>query len=154
MKTTNNILLVRVPAQESTAGRALRDFILESLPLGVLVLPDDVSCEVMELPPLGDDNVEVEAICQETENREAEPSLADVTGRNEEEKLAILERLRSYRKIHGLGCWNEVAKEAGANITPELIRGIVLGEESPPIADWRRIDRAIQRLDAAVATGC
>ena len=53
MDAVKNILLVRVPAQESTAGRALRDYILESLPLGVLVLADDVSCEVMELPDLG-----------------------------------------------------------------------------------------------------
>lgn len=59
MKTTNNILLVRAPAEVAMDGRELRDYILDSLPLGVLVLPDDVSCEVMELPPLGDGNVEV-----------------------------------------------------------------------------------------------
>ena len=95
-----------------------------------------------------------EIVLQKTGEDEAEPSMTNVTGRNKEEKLDILKRLRLYRKIHGLGCWNEVAKEAGRNITPELIRGMVIGEESPPIADWRRIDQAIQCLDQTVVTAC
>ena len=53
MQTTNNILLVRVPTLEAVNGRELRDYILESLAKGVLVLTEDASCEVMELPPLG-----------------------------------------------------------------------------------------------------
>lgn len=158
MDAAKNILLVRVPGTLIANDREFRDYILESLPLGVLVLPDDVSCEVIELPSLiGGVEVavpEAEVVFQETEKDEVESPVADVTGRNKEEKQAILKRLQLYRQTHGLGCWKEVAKEAGANITQELIRGIVLGEESSPIADWRRIDRAIQRLDPAVATGC
>lgn len=50
MKTLNNILLVRVPTLETVNGRELRDYILESLAQGVLVLTEDASCEVMELP--------------------------------------------------------------------------------------------------------
>lgn len=50
---SNRILLVRVPSQEAVNGRALRDYILESLACGVLVLTEDASCEVMELPQLG-----------------------------------------------------------------------------------------------------
>ena len=53
MQTANNILLVRVPAQEAVDGRELRDYILESLAQGVLVLTEDASCEVMALPSLG-----------------------------------------------------------------------------------------------------
>lgn len=157
MDAAKNILLVRAPGTLIVNDREFRDYILESLPLGVLALPDDVSCEVMELPSLGGVEVtvpEAEVVFQETEKDEVESPVAGVTGRNKEEKQAILKRLRLYRRTHGLGCWKEVAKEAGANITPELIRGIVLCEESPPIADWRRIDRAIRRLDPAVATTC
>ena len=43
MQTANNILLVRVPAQEAVDGRELRDYILESLARGVLVLTEDAS---------------------------------------------------------------------------------------------------------------
>lgn len=46
-----NILLVRVSRQESVNGWELRDYILGSLARGVLVLKEDTSCEVMELPP-------------------------------------------------------------------------------------------------------
>lgn len=44
MNTANNVLLVRVPAQETVDGRELRDYILESLAQGVLVLTEDASC--------------------------------------------------------------------------------------------------------------
>lgn len=50
---TSNILLIRVPAEASVDGRDLRDYVLESLERGVLVLTDDASCEIMELPQLG-----------------------------------------------------------------------------------------------------
>lgn len=170
MKNTNTILLVRVPADDSVDGRKLRDYILESLPMGVLVLTDDATCEVMELPALGGVEVEPSGPLEssmeglgiremsssfETEEDEAEPPPVVVaTGRNKEEKLAILERLREYRRTHGLGCWNEVAEKAGGDVTPDLIRAIHLGEESTPIADWRRIDRAVQLLTAKADTPC
>lgn len=66
--------------------------------------------------------------------------------KNKKEKQAILERMRIYRQTHGLGCWERVAKKAGRTITSELIRDIFLGLQSPPIDDWRRIDRAITQL--------
>ena len=162
MQTANNILLVRVPAQEAVDGRELRDYILESLAQGVLVLTEDASCEVMELPPLGGVEVSWEQMEPEapagplgmidmssytSEDADESPPVEIAAGRNKEEKLAILERLREYRRAHGLGCWNGVAKKAGGNITPELIRDMLLGKESPSIADWRKIDRAVQSLD-------
>ena len=165
MQTANNILLVRVPTLEAVNGRELRDYILESLAQGVLVLTEDASCEVMALPPLG--GVEVSREQPEPERRtgavglidmtsytgedmeEAEPPPVEITaGRNREEKQAILERLREYRRTHGLGCWNGVAKKAGGNITPELIRDMLLGLESLPIADWRKIAKTLDALEA------
>lgn len=162
MKMANNILLVRVPEVEVNRIRELRDFILQSLDKNVLVLPEDASYEVMELPELGGVEVSQElaesetptgapglidmSLCAGTEHDEAEPPPVEIAaGRNKEEKLAIWERLREYRRAHGLGCWNGVAQEAGGNITPELIRDMLLGKKSPPIADWRRIDRAMQK---------
>ena len=165
MQTANNILLVRVPAQEAVDGRELRDYILESLAQGVLVLTEDASCEVMALPPLGGVEVSREQPEQERptgavglidmtsytgeDMEEAEPPPVEITaGRNREEKQAILERLREYRRTHGLGCWTEVARKAGGTITPELIRDMLLGLESPPIADWRKIAKTLDALEA------
>ena len=162
MQEANNILLVRVPAQETVDGRELRDYILESLASGVLVLTEDASCEVMELPPLGGVEISREQTEPEapagtlgmidmssytSEDADEPPPVEIAAGRNREEKQAILERLREYRRTHGLGCWNGVAKKAGGNITPELIRDMLLGKESPPIANWRMIDRAIHQQD-------
>lgn len=125
----------------------------------------------MELPPLGGVEVSQEqtepkapigavglidmSSCTGEDIEETEPPPVEVAaGRNREEKQAILERLREYRKSHGLGCWNGVAKKAGGNITPELIRDMILGKESPPIADWRKIDRAVQFLGTKSVNPC
>ena len=158
-------MLVRGPTLEAVNGRELRDYILESLAQGVLMLTEDASCEVMALPPLG--GVEVSREQPEPERptgavglidmtsytgedmEEAEPPPVEITaGRNREEKQAILERLREYRRTHGLGCWTEVARKAGGTITPELIRDMLLGLESPPIADWRKIAKTLDALEA------
>lgn len=98
-KTVNRILLVRVPAEKAVDGRELRDYILESLERGVLVLTEDASCEVMELPALGGVTVAAEP--------QAPPVPADSPeGPSEgDEKRAILRRLTEYRKVHGLGRW-------------------------------------------------
>jgi len=46
----SNLLLVRVPYSEEISGHAkLRDYILESLPLGVLVLDENITCEVRRI---------------------------------------------------------------------------------------------------------
>ena len=153
MQTANNILLVRVPTLEAVNGRELRDYILESLAQGVLVLTEDASCEVMALPPLGGATGAVGLIDMTSytgeDMEEAEPPPVEITaGRNREEKQAILERLREYRRTHGLGCWTEVARKAGGTITPELIRDMLLGLESPPIADWRKIAKTLDALEA------
>ena len=77
MQTANNILLVRVPTLEAVNGRELRDYILESLAQGVLVLTEDASCEVMALPPLG--GVEVSREQPEPERPTGAVGLIDMT---------------------------------------------------------------------------
>ena len=144
-------------------GRELRDYILESLASGVLVLTEDASCEVMELPPLGGVEISreqtepeapagtlgmIDMLSYTSEDADEPPPVEITAGRNREEKQAILERLREYRRTHGLGCWTEVARKAGGTITPELIRDMLLGLESPPIADWRKIAKTLDALEA------
>jgi len=142
----NRILLVRVPAQEAVDGRELRDYILESLERGVLVLTEDASCEVMELPPLG--GVEVAAEPQ------APPSLVDAAESPSEgdEKRAILQRLTEYRKVHGLGSLEAVSIKTAHNksqrISADALRSILVDGASPgPMEEWRKISRALDRLE-------
>ena len=69
-----------------------------------------------------------------------------ITGRGSTEKAEILDRLRYYRKEHGLGCLIAVAQKAGKDITDDTLRGLLSGEVTLGIADWRRIGRALDKL--------
>lgn len=145
-ETSNRVLLVRVPAQEAVDGRTLRDYILESLERGVLVLTEDASCEVMELPLLG--GVQVAAV------ELAPPSPADATVEPSEgdEKREILQRLTEYRKAHGLGSLEAVSVKTAHNknqrISADRLRSILTDGASPgPMEAWRKISRALDRLE-------
>lgn len=65
------------------------------------------------------------------------------------EKRAILERLRAYRSEHGPGCLDAVAKAARSpkTIDAMVLRDVLLGRAVLDIKDWRRIARALDRLD-------
>lgn len=149
MQAANNILLVRVASLEGVDYREMRDDILESVRLGVLILGMDDTCEVMELPPLGD--VEVEA----TEKQEAfvtnsgPPSLiqADATV-----KRAILQRLSDYRKENGLGCLEKIAEKTAHfmadRLSAETLRMIITGDAPKmDIAEWEKIGKALDALE-------
>ena len=97
MKTTNNILLVRIPEVEANRLRELRDFILQSLDKSVLVLPEDASYEVMELPPLGGVIVEAKEqpdLTTEAEGQITNPELPAADQSGGAEKRAIVQRLK------------------------------------------------------------
>ncbi len=145
MKTANSILLVRVPAEGTVVGRELRDYILESLARGVLVLTEDASCEEMELPALG--CVEVKP-AEEVPESVPEPE----TPTEAEEKREILQRLKDYRAANGRGSLEAVsvktAHHKGRRISADTLRSI-LTEGSPPrpIEEWRKISRALDALE-------
>ena len=86
------------------------------------------------------------------ENKAPEPefrahnNLPKFSGRSGEEKQAILMRMLLYRDKKGLGCWNALCDLAGKPITPDLCRGICLGQASPEISDWRKINKALDKL--------
>ena len=76
----------------------------------------------------------------------AEPAM---TGRGSTEKAAILDRLRQYRKDHGLGCLAIVAEKAGRDITDDVLRGVLQGKVTLDIKGWRQIGKALDKLAAA-----
>lgn len=160
----SHVLVIHVTCPENTDYTAMRNYILESVGLGVLVLPEDASCEVMELPRLG--GVEVARSAPTGEPRptpEPEPALEpkpeklpatrkhDVgpMGRNAAEKRAIMERLKAYREAHGLGCWAAVSKAGGGKITEEQLRDMTAGTVLLPIAKWRLAAVTLAKLEAA-----
>lgn len=132
-----NLLIVRIPYSEDLASLAkLRDYVLESLRLGVLVVDENTVCEVMELPQLCGAEVRPEAGAYKCISPEAE------------EKRVILQRLRAFREENGVGCLGQITKRMGrSSITIETLRGILTGDTVLGIADWRRIGKALDRLE-------
>lgn len=150
----NNVLIIWMPSDQIGDERAYRDYILESLQTGVLVLPSDVTYEVMELPPLG--QVEVRPTEPEPE---APPATEEAVFREHDltegaEKRAILQRLKDYREAHGRGCLDKVAKETRTRgrINDNTLRMLLTGDTQLPIEDWRIIGRALERLEAKEAS--
>lgn len=157
---SNSILLVRVPTQEAVNGRKLRDYILESLAQGVLVLTEDASCEVMELPPLGGlmvtlteqvmPAVERPELAAETGQpiMEADPEqkLVGLIGPRAGEKRVIMERLQAYRKKYGLDCWPAVVKASGGKLSDDQLRDMCAGTAVLPISEWHLADKALDKL--------
>lgn len=145
MKAMNNILLVRVPATDIDYLRELRDHIQESLCGGILVLPDDAPCEVMELPALG--RVEVAA----PQEAQALPEVSEPRG-PAEEKRAIVQRLKDYRAAHGSGCLAAVSAKTAhrkdQRISDDVLRSICAdGAPKMTMEDWRNIGRALDSLE-------
>lgn len=150
MKTANNILLVRVPAQEVVDGRELRDYILESLAQGVLVLTEDASCEVMELPPLGGVVVDLTGAAGPIINPEPPP----IELSEGDEKRAIVQRLKDYRNVHGRGCLDKVAEKTAhrreARLPVDTLRDIA-ADRAPKmeLSEWRKISKALDALETS-----
>ena len=163
MQTTNNILLVRVPTLEAVNGRELRDYILESLAKGVLVLTEDASCEVMELPPLGEVAVvetgqailttEQPDSSVEAEGQITNPELPAADQSGGAEKRAIVQRLKDYRSAHGRGCLDKVSEKTAhrkeARISADVLRDIATDRaQKMELSEWRKIARALDALEA------
>ena len=155
MQAINNILLVRVPTLEAVNGRELRDYILESLAKGVLVLTEDASCEVMELPPLGGVMVEVKEqpdLTTEAEGKITNPELPAADQSGGAEKRAIVQRLKDYRGTHGRGCLDKVSEKTAhrkeARISADTLRDIA-ADRAPKmeLSEWRKIARALDSLE-------
>lgn len=156
MKTTNNILLVRVPEVEANRLRELRDFILQSLDKSVLVLPEDASYEVMELPPLGGVMVEAKEqpdLTPEAEGQITNPELPAADQSGGAEKRAIVHRLKDYRSTHGRGCLDKVSEKTAhrkeARMSADVLRDIA-ADRAPKmeLSEWRKIARALDSLEA------
>lgn len=157
------VLVVRLSAAESEErARQIRDYVVESLALGVLVVDPGTNLHLEHYPPLGGVTCTVQ---EETEKEEPEgeegTEQPDESGADQPDaehaaahvgpgarvKKRILARLTSYRKTHGLGCLRQVAELAGKPLTEEILRMTLLGEVEQPLEVWKQIDRALDALE-------
>ena len=160
------VLVVRAPNLTEEARTSLRDYVVDSLRLGVLVIGPGVNYSLERFPqlggvlccgaePAGKEEPEGPLPGQETVVAGQEELLREhavfqpvISGRNAEEKRNILARLKAYRSAHGLGCLSRVAEEAGSPITEDLLRDMLVGASSPNIAQWRQVNEALATLEA------
>lgn len=154
------VLVMRVPNLTDQAREALRDYVVESLALGVLVIGPGFHYSLERFPQLGGVLCRGEQLEGTEEPEEGEPLPEELirehsgfqpvlTGRNAGEKQSILARLKVYRKAHGLGCLEEVAREAGGEVTSGLQRDMLIGAASPGIGQWRQVKTALDKLERA-----
>lgn len=160
------VLVVRAPNLTEEARTSLRDYVVESLRLGVLVIGPGVNYSLERFPqlggvrccgvePIGKEGPEGALPGQETVVAGQEELLREhsafqpvINGRNAEEKRKILARLKTYRSAHGLGCLTRVADEAGSPVTEDMLRNMLVGTASPKMAQWKQIDEALATLEA------
>lgn len=132
-----DVLIVRAPQLKREGLEELRDYVVESLRRGVLVVPEGMELEVLTLPEPEEEKAGADA--------PEEPSAAP-TGRGAEEKRAIQEKLRAYRRAHGLGCFRTVAQAGLPEVTETMLRNMATGTVAYPLGDWRAVGRALDRV--------
>lgn len=74
----------------------------------------------------------------------------DTYSSERDEKQAIMQRLRSYREKHGLGCLTDVARatKTKGRINDNTLRMAMVGDGKPLLIDtWRKIGKALDRLE-------
>lgn len=139
--TQGAVLVVLVPAREANLAE-FRDYIVESLSMGVLVLGPGVTYSVERFPALG--GIQVER--REPKKKSGPPKMPK-THPQAKEKQAILERLKAYREQHGLGCLPQLARLGGAGVTTEVLRDALTGAAKLPLQTWRAIGRALDKAE-------
>lgn len=65
------------------------------------------------------------------------------------EKREIVERLRAWREAHGMGCLQAVAERTRGAVTDDMLRDLLGDGLKLSIADYRRIGRALDKLEGA-----
>lgn len=171
-KGGHSVFVAFLPDWTMERAVELRDHIAESFPLGCAVLPEEITSQIITVPDLGGVKVwsgldldpgsyiqrgeltvsqkdvltYVEAAPEVKKAPAAEPKITTAS-KIAEEKRTILARLKAWREAHGPGCLDAVAKKAGHGITPEMLRDLCLGAVKLPIEDWRRINKALDKLE-------
>ncbi|WP_165449812.1 hypothetical protein [Intestinimonas timonensis] len=145
----SSVLVVTVPSELDGDLYQMRNYVKESLELGVLIVGKGVQWELLELPELGGVRVQdpggtgPDGPPEAPDEPEGEVAF---TGCGAKEKRRIYEALRRYRDRHGLGSLEPLAEAAGQGLTATVLREALLGGKLP-METWRAIGSALDRLD-------
>lgn len=146
-------LIVAGPYRNVDELREFRDYVMESLGCGVLVLPDTCTYTCMQSTCWTDtgDYIVRPACRTETDKPDAEPEPEPpepkFNGKGAAEKRAAFERLKRYWKHKGLGSLDDVAALAGG-VTAAYLRGALVDRMPLTLETWRRIASALDALEA------
>ena len=155
----HEVMILKVPGMTKVScAEEMRDYVLECLQLGLLILGQDVSWEFVDVPDLGGVTIfgaDVDASqfinrtppgptrLQPDPPAESDPDQSNFMGRYAAEKRAVYDRLLCFRQARGLGCLRELV---GGDLTETMLRSALLGEKLT-IGDWRLIDQALARAE-------
>ena len=144
------VLVIKCYKETMEELRDLRDFALESLTRGVLVLGVGCSWSVEDLPervqvdaPRLTGKSEPELLREENIEIRVDPHI--ITGAGAKRKREILDRLTKYRKAHGQGCFASLEGAQGVNAT--LLRGLLTGLTKADMQTWEAVDKALDKLE-------
>ena len=131
------VLVVRVPSCTAEQAEAIRLATIRSVQSGVWVIPTAYTWTIEQLPSLA------EVTPQEPTGKLKRPKSGNVA-----RKQATHARLLAYRKAHGLGCLEAVAKAARRkDVTADVLRRVISDADALEDAQWAAVARALDKLD-------
>ena len=156
MGERGEVLVVYTPQDTAIDLTEMRDYVIDSIAHGVLVIPMNYVIKIQPVAPIvlvnRSDKMETDPIPNDELVFRAHDVVDDNPGKKiltiKDEKRLILARLQKYRSDHGLGCLADVSKTAGAGISDTMLRDLTAGRGSQMgISDWRRINAALDKLE-------
>lgn len=137
MEQTNcrDVVVVRIPSGGVETMEAVRLETIRAIRSGVWAIPSSYSWTVEQLPALAD--VEI------LPAKELKQGKIDRVAK----KKATHDRLLAYRKAHGLGCLEAVAKAARRkDVTADVLRRVISDGDALTDAQWAAVGRALDKL--------
>lgn len=148
---TKQVLVVSSPQKTIDELRETRDYIMECLSVGVMVLSLGMGYELVEFPPLS-------GVCVANEEhpilraKNLIPTVVVGGGKKsppptvKSEKIIARDKLLAYRAKEGLGCLGRLASATGGKVNAETLRNVINGEETLTSDQWQRVSKAIDAL--------
>lgn len=149
--TIKHVLVVSSPQKTIDELRETRDYIMECLSVGVMVLSPGMGYELVEFPPIS-------GVCVANEDhpvlraKDSIPVVVVGGGKKsppptvKSEKIIARDKLLAYRAKEGLGCLGRLASAIGGKVNAETLRNVINGEESLTADQWWRVSKAIDAL--------
>ena len=146
---TKQVLVVSSPQKTIDELRETRDYMMECLSVGVMVLSPGMGYEFVEFP-----SISGVCVVDESQVLRAKNLIPASVGGGKKsppptvksEKIIARDKLLAYRAKEGLGCLGRVASATGGKVNAETLRNVINGEETLTSDQWQRVSKAIDAL--------